>query len=678
MNPSSPRPRPLCDQATTLTSFLDEAIIRAARGLVHDWLYSEPFAHIALPGTAPGLVGAPPADVVASLATIDPTGSGAMTAEATIAADVAVATAAPAAALSLPALAATHTTEEVRDLNGLAIPAMLEATMRVAAGVSAFRALCSPRQPATVMPALRETPEFSALPLRPAKAEAHTPTDGIIDLTPDDDGAASSFPVGDLLAASPLLRQVHLSHDSDADGEAVESARGGKSLTAAGPAAKLAGVTSLQRRGGLCAMLDAIEGCVPDQPPERKRKRLDQTDADDEFRQSLAEIRGEVWRAAHGDPLLTWAPLGDGSKGGPRIPRPPVFLRIASLYQALQGGYISKHRQLLNFDWMPEEAAAACIGVARALIPDLEGAEFEVPLACAEYVWCDAGRGLIRQSDLELQRAQTSEAAAEAAAVVAVAAAAAVVPPASPSGDAAASDDNSLPPASEPMTLLSPYAKLHVTRATATAAGVPATAALAATLLLSPASTVPIDGCDGFDAQAVAAAMDEACRPVVIEGMLDVGACWDGRVSSVQQETSLSRVPPTPPRNPARPRRSHCDGRVGAQVRPRAARGALLAARHLCVAVGGGWESPITRPAGFSTCESAHGGGGAFPPGDGGEGRGEGPVDSCTHTPSLPRADAVGDVGRLLQADCPRVCPRDQAAPARRLSLERLRVPLRL
>lgn len=366
---------------------------------------------------------------------------------------------------------------------------MIEAVMRAAAAKTAFLPSRPPPWP-PALPAefLQETPEIAPPQARPTRVSNEL-TDGVLDLTCGDEPDAVPPPPPaalNLFAASPSQR---LLGEVPCAGKRV---RGGGAPPVS--PARSAALAALRKRGGLCTMLDVLDQHIPPRQPGGKRGRRDETDEDGEFRHSLAEIHAE-YRRATTDPALTWDPSGGGvAAGAPRIPRPAIFLRIASLYSALQSGFISKHCQLRAFDWMPEAAAAACIAVARTLISDLDEGAFEVPVACAAYEWSNEEQRL-RPRAAEFAEQQSPKRARRLASGAA----------ASPGVGGAARAVEGAPPLAAPP----PHAAPQQPAAAAPEAG--AGAAVAA----SPPSDDP-----------AAAADAEGCRPVTVEGILDLGEWW--------------------------------------------------------------------------------------------------------------------------------------------------------
>ena len=588
--PIYPQPTP---QAQKLTEFLDDSVIRGARSLLVETLHRASSTHIVLQSTAPGLVEAPSLQAInAAAAQVKfAEGIGAVAPAAGLASAVPSSSSA-AAAPDLPPPVPCQTTEEVRDLNGLAIPAMLEAAIRLSNGAAFRRPIRSGAGVAKAAAAACPAAPRSAAPDAPACSDMlFGPTREVVAPCP-----VPQWPpmTGSVTAALSALPESGRGAFVDSGGgwgcnSACDSAQAGYSsctadawlaapmaaarLPVARHSAQLPTAEALRRGGGLCAMLDALEENVQNRTVA-KGKRRKEMEARDEFAVSLREINAELVRAA-ADPSLTWDPEGlhggGGSSVGVRIPRPSFFLRLASLYQAWRGGYISKHRQLLAFDWMDETAAAACIAVARDLIPDLGSGSFEFPLSCAQYEWSSAERGIVLHAEeVAVQAAELgaphSYGSATGSAVPVLSSHAAAV--------ATAAAVTSHYPSAAPYAGVA--SRVPVASTSACLQGLPASVtapvAVSATqtghVILPQATLGP---------SAVARPI-----PVVIEGLADlgegVGSCFCADSGSVDVHTRPSTLSLRP---------SHAIRRLGAQVRRCAARGALLAACHLCLALGG-------------------------------------------------------------------------------------------
>lgn len=332
-------------------------MIREARELIKETLCSERSTTIRLPLTAPGMVDMPGPEAVAFAAALSrgvstepETASAPETSAQVNTPAIASCTSAPPT--ELPRLP-TQTTEEVQRLNGLAIPAMIEAVIRLKDGSGIHS--CASRANAVVCPLSSPCASRICAPEAPAKA-------------------------------LPVVFGV---------------------VTGAGTCGDFASILVAEtkpRPAGLCSMLDYLESAFPHtQNSTSKRARLDQTDAVSEFRYSLNEVNNEILRA-ESDSGMTWDPgeIFGAIKcfGGRRIPRPSTFLRIASLYDACISGFVSQHRQLRNFDWLTENVASSCIAVACDLVPDLEAGAFEYYLRCEDYYWC-GDSGLRLRSTIE-------------------------------------------------------------------------------------------------------------------------------------------------------------------------------------------------------------------------------------------------------------------------------------
>jgi len=302
-------------QATDLTRYLAEDFMRTARTLLRESPVRGAYTSISLESSAGGLVEPPSDDDDIEISTL--------------------------ADLEKPL--PTSTREDVCDLNGLALPAVIEAFLRKASGGKFQRASSSPTA----------LPSFDACPLAPSSLPR---VEGCADVSTD----TPATNVTDALL--PAAFRTALS----------------------GPART---TTS-----GLCTMLDILELSIDDDDDApKKRKRRRDMDAVSEISCSLKEVQDLV-RRADSDASLSWAPFETSPV---RIPCLSTILRLSSLYQAWLGGYISKHRQLHAFDWITETAARACIEVARCSIPGIESATFEVHLKCQDYKWCGTDHGLV-------------------------------------------------------------------------------------------------------------------------------------------------------------------------------------------------------------------------------------------------------------------------------------------